>query len=139
MLGYFANLWPGWAISSATLATYLFGGNPTVIAVITLLVIGVALTFAPVVYVALERLIFVKVAAVLVLVVLGVAFAIEPASWRALPSGFAQHRHVPRGLERSPGVWRHRIRRLGRRAESGVRATGSATRDSAWGSTCRGS
>ena len=24
---YFANLWPGWAISAATLATYIFGGN----------------------------------------------------------------------------------------------------------------
>ena len=32
VLAYFANLWPGWAISSATLASYLFGGNPTVIA-----------------------------------------------------------------------------------------------------------
>ncbi|HZI79203.1 MAG TPA: Nramp family divalent metal transporter [Vicinamibacterales bacterium] len=98
VLGYFANLWPGWAISSATLASYLFGGNPTIIAVASLLVIGVALTFAPVVYVALERLIFVKVAAVLVLVVLGVIFAIEPASWRALPAGFARIGTFPEGL-----------------------------------------
>jgi hypothetical protein len=98
VLGYFANLWPGWAISSATLATYLFGGSATIIAVGTLLVIGVALTFAPVVYVALERLIFVKVAAVLVLVVLGVVFAIEPESWRALPAGLASAGTVPDGL-----------------------------------------
>ena len=27
VLTYFANLWPGWATSSATLVTYLFGGN----------------------------------------------------------------------------------------------------------------
>ena len=27
ILVYFANLWPGWALSSATLATYLFGGS----------------------------------------------------------------------------------------------------------------
>jgi len=98
VLGYFANLWPGWAISSATLATYLFGGNATIIAVVTLLVIGVALTFAPVVYVALERLIFVKVAAVLVLVVLGVVFAISPESWRALPAGFSHAAVLPGGL-----------------------------------------
>ena len=91
VMGYFANLWPGWAISSATLTTYLFGGNATTIAVVTLLIIGFSLTFAPVVYVALERLIFVKVAAVLVLVVLAVAFAIRPESWRALPEGF---RHI---------------------------------------------
>src|SRR5687768_4761263 len=98
VLGYFANLWPGWAISSATLASYLFGGNPTVIAVLSLIVIGVALTFAPVVYVALERLIFVKVAAVMILVVLGVAFAIEPEAWQALPAGFANAGGIPEGL-----------------------------------------
>ena len=98
VLGYLSNLWPGWAISSATLASYLFGGNPTIIAVVSLLVIGFCLTFAPVVYVALERLIFVKVAAVLVLVVLGVVFAIEPESWRALPAGFASIGTLPDGL-----------------------------------------
>jgi hypothetical protein len=96
LLGYFANLWPGWAISSATLASYLFGGNPTIIAVVTLLVIGVGLTFAPVVYVALERLIFVKVAAVLILAALGVAFGVERESWRALPAGFVGT--IPGGL-----------------------------------------
>jgi uncharacterized protein YjeT (DUF2065 family) len=98
VLGYFANLWPGWAISSATLASYLFGGDPAVIAIASLLVIGFSLTFAPVIYVALERLIFVKVAAVLVLVVLGMAFAIEPESWRALPAGFTSIGTLPEGL-----------------------------------------
>ena len=98
VLGYFANLWPGWAISAATLATYLFGGNATVIGVVILLVIGVGLTFAPVVYVALERLIFVKVAAVLILVALAMAFAIEPESWRALPDGFRHAGMLPDGL-----------------------------------------
>jgi len=95
IMGYFANLWPGWAISSATLTTYLFGGNATTIAVVTLLIIGFALTLAPVVYVALERLIFVKVAAVLLLVVLAVVFAIRPESWRALPSGFTHIGTLP--------------------------------------------
>lgn len=92
---YFANLWPGWAISSATLVTYLFGGGdaPT-IAVGMLVVIGASLTLAPVVYVALERLIFVKVAAVAVLAVLAIIFAIDGDTWRALPvemtTGFGQ-------------------------------------------------
>ena len=95
VMGYFANLWPGWAISSATLTTYLFGGNAPTIAIVTLLIIGFALTFAPVVYVALERLIFVKVAAVLVLVVLAVAFAIKPESWAALPQGFTHVGTLP--------------------------------------------
>ena len=98
ILVYFANLWPGWAISSATLASYLFGGNATVIGVISLLVIGFSLTFAPVIYVALERLIFVKVAAVLILVLLGGMFAIERESWAALPVGFLSFGTIPAGL-----------------------------------------
>ena len=98
ILVYFANLWPGWALSSATLVTYLMGGNAAVIAAISLLVMGAALTLAPVVYTALERLIFVKVAAVLVLVVLGIAFAIEPESWRELPGGFLGFGNIPSGL-----------------------------------------
>ena len=95
---YFANLWPGWALSSATLATYLFGGSAVVIAIISLIVIGLGLTLAPVIYVALERLIFVKVAAVMVLVALGIAFAIEPASWQALPGGLFGFGNIPAGL-----------------------------------------
>ncbi len=95
VLVYFANLWPGWALSSATLVTFLFGGSPIVIAIGILLVIGVALTMAPVVYVALERLIFVKVALVLALVVLAVALAITGDTWRALPGGLASVGTVP--------------------------------------------
>ena len=98
ILVFFANLWPGWAMSSATLATYLFGGNAAYIAVGSLVVIGVALTFAPVIYVALERLIFVKVAAVLVLVVLAVAFAIERETWQALPEAAASVGTIPGSL-----------------------------------------
>ena len=98
ILVYFANLWPGWAISSATLASYLFGGNPTTIAIVSLLVIGFSLTFAPVIYVALERLIFVKVAAVLILVILGLMFAVEAESWRALPVGMLSFGRIPEGL-----------------------------------------
>ena len=98
VLVYFANLWPGWALSSATLISYLFGGSPPVIAAISLLVIGAALTLAPVIYVALERLIFVKVAAVGILVALGMMFAIEAESWQALPGGFLGFGNVPPGL-----------------------------------------
>ena len=63
-----------------------------------LLVIGFSLTFAPVIYVALERLIFVKVAAVMTLAILGMIFAIEPESWRALPVGMLSFGRIPEGL-----------------------------------------
>src|SRR5690242_15861152 len=55
LMTYFANLWPGWATSSATLVTYLWGGSVTWISIGMLVAIGAVLTLAPVVYVALER------------------------------------------------------------------------------------
>src|SRR5918998_481081 len=76
VLTYFANLWPGWATSSATLVTYLFGGNRTGIAIGMLVVVGLILTLAPVVYVALERAQMLKVAAVLSLFVIAGIVAI---------------------------------------------------------------
>jgi hypothetical protein len=92
---YFANLWPGWALSAATLATYIFGGEARIIAAVALLAIGAALTLAPVVYVALERLIFLKVAAVGVVVALAVVFVIDGAAWRALPAGLVGVGNAP--------------------------------------------
>jgi hypothetical protein len=82
---YFANLWPGWATSSATMVTYLFGGDATWIAIGMLLVVGVTLTLAPVVYVALERVEFVKVGLVLLFIVVAVVFAITAEAWGELP------------------------------------------------------
>jgi hypothetical protein len=96
---YFANLWPGWGLSSAALVTYLFGGgNAPAIAVVGLLIIGAALTLAPIVYLALERLIFVKVAAVALLALLAAVFAISKDSWAALPASVANFGHFPTEL-----------------------------------------
>ena len=81
ILTYFANLWPGWATSSATLASYIFGGTPKYIAIGMLIVIALILTLAPVVYVALERAQMVKVAAVILLFVVGAIFAVGADAW----------------------------------------------------------
>jgi hypothetical protein len=83
---YFANLWPGWSTSSATMVTYLFGGDATWIAVGMLLIIGATLTLAPVVYTALERVEFVKVALVVIFIVVAIAFAISASAWSELPT-----------------------------------------------------
>src|SRR3712207_4809360 len=81
ILTYFANLWPGWATSSATLTSYIFGGNPTYIALGMLVAIGLILTLAPVVYVALARAPMLKVAAVLLLFIVGAIFAVGADAW----------------------------------------------------------
>ncbi|WP_428966666.1 Nramp family divalent metal transporter [Micromonospora fluostatini] len=82
---YFANLWPGWASSSATMVTYLVGGDVTWIAIGLLLVIGATLTLAPVVYRALERVEFVKVGLVVLFILVAVVFAISVDTWGELP------------------------------------------------------
>ena len=85
VMTYFANLWPGWATISATMITYLVGGEPRWIAIGMLIVIGLILTLAPVVYVALERLQIVKVAAVGLLIVVAALFVITAEAWSSLP------------------------------------------------------
>lgn len=85
LMTFFANLWPGWATSSATLVTYLWGGNANYIAIGMLLTIGFVLTLAPVVYTALERIQMVKVAAVILLFAVGGVVAIGADSWAAAP------------------------------------------------------
>src|SRR5215217_933487 len=91
IMTYFANLWPGWATSSASMLTYLFGGgDPRWIAIGILVTIGLILTLAPVVYVMLERLIFVKIAAVALLVLLALIFAIRGKTYSALGDAVTQ-------------------------------------------------
>jgi hypothetical protein len=85
ILTYFANLWPGWATSSATLISYIFGGTPKWIAIGILLLIGLILTLAPVVYNALEKAQMLKVAAVLTLFLVSAIFAIGAMAWADLP------------------------------------------------------
>ena len=92
----FANLWPGWVISGATCFTYLFGGgSPTPIAIGMLLVIGAALTFAPVVYTMLERTLYVKIAAVVTLIVGAIIFVITKDAWMHLPQGVTEIGKIP--------------------------------------------
>jgi hypothetical protein len=77
VLAMLANMWPGWATSSATVLTYAIGaGDPVPIAIGELVLIGVILTVAPVVYRWVERIEFVKVAAVLLLIIGALALAL---------------------------------------------------------------
>ena len=86
LMTYFANIWPGWATSSATLISYLVGGERAGSRRM-LLVIGIILTMAPVVYLMLER---------------------HPDSSRSPPSGCSSSspdlRHHRRGLGSLPQI-----------------------------------
>lgn len=85
VMTYFANLWPGWVTSSATMLTFLFGGDASWIAIAMLISIGLILTLAPTVYVVLERMQMVKVAAVGLLIVVSGIFVITADAWARLP------------------------------------------------------
>jgi hypothetical protein len=98
VMAYFANLWPGWVSSSAKIATFLVGGQPTPIAVGMLVVIGIALTFAPVVYTVLERVNVLKVLAVSTLIVGSIIWVVTPAGWQALPTGVTHFGQFPPSL-----------------------------------------
>jgi len=93
-----ANAWPGWATSSATMFTYLFGGPVNAIAIGLLLVIGLGLTLAPVVYDLVERVIFLKVAAIVTFIAVVAVAAISGDAWRELPSSASHVGSVPGGL-----------------------------------------
>jgi hypothetical protein len=94
-----ANAWPGWATSSATLFTYLFGGPVNAIAIGMLVVIGLALTLAPVVYDVVERTIFLKVAVIGTFLVVAAIAAISGDAWRALPAAAGDVGSFPADLE----------------------------------------
>ena len=138
ILVYFANLWPGWATSSAAMVTYLLGGGSVAaIAVGQMIAIGALLTLAPVVYVALERLMVVKIAVVggffLLAVVpghrdpdLGGAGRVGHARGAASPSSWACPCSWARSRSPAPAA-----------ARTCARATGSATRATAWDGTSR--
>jgi hypothetical protein len=93
-----ANAWPGWATSSATMFTYLFGGPVNAIAIGLLLVIGLGLTLAPVVYDLVERVIFLKVAAIVTFIAVVAVAAISGDAWRELPSSASHVGSLPGGL-----------------------------------------
>jgi hypothetical protein len=93
-----SNLWPGWVTTSATMVTYLTGsgeGSVRWIAIGMLLLIAISLTMAPVIYILLERVIFVKIALVATLIVVAILFAINADSWLALGQGLTVGARFP--------------------------------------------
>jgi hypothetical protein len=78
-----ATMWPGWATAAATITTFAIGGgDPTVIAIAGLLVIGAVLTISPVVYQTVEKLQFIKIAIVLLFIVIALLAAIKATAFR---------------------------------------------------------
>lgn len=86
ILGILHSLWPGWASGSATMVTYLVGGDVRWITIAMLIMVGLMLTLSPVVYRMLERAGSLKAAAIALLILGSVAFAIPPQVWADAPA-----------------------------------------------------
>ena len=82
-------IWPGWTSGGAKAFTWVFGGNVDLISILSLLLIGLALSVTKVVYKALETLQKVLILGVIVFIVLIGAFVIKFDSIIALGEGLA--------------------------------------------------
>ncbi|RJL30957.1 Nramp family divalent metal transporter [Bailinhaonella thermotolerans] len=99
LLAVLANIWPGWATSSATVLSYATGGwDITLVAVAELVVIGLALTLSPVVYRTVEATQFLKVGAVVVFLVIAVFLVVTGDAWRGLGQAVTHAGQIPAGL-----------------------------------------
>jgi hypothetical protein len=90
MMTGMVTLWPGWATSSATMISYLVGGEVRWIAIGILVAVGLILTLSPIVYRTLERTQSIKAAAIIVLIVGAAVFAIPAGAWAEGPALIAQ-------------------------------------------------
>ncbi len=94
------NIWPAWAVSSATVLTFLTGGgDPNVIAMCALLAIGITLSASPVVYQTLEKIQFVKIGAVLLFLVVAIFAAIGASDWGDTSDAVTHFGQFPGELE----------------------------------------
>jgi hypothetical protein len=91
------NIWPGWGTAGATTASYLFGGNPTVIAIGVLVAIGVALSLSRVVYKALEGAEFFKIGLTIVFLVIAIVAAIKASAWSHVQDNVDNFGTLPTG------------------------------------------
>jgi hypothetical protein len=91
------NIWPGWGTAGATTASYLFGGNPTVIAIGVLVAIGVALSLSRVVYRFLEGAEFFKVGLTIVFLAIAIVAAIKASAWSDLQDNAKHVGTLPTG------------------------------------------
>jgi hypothetical protein len=82
LMALLATIWPGWATSAATVATFLFdGGDANTIAVCGLLAIAVTLTASPIVYQTVERLEFLKIGALMLFIAIALVAAVGGSAY----------------------------------------------------------
>lgn len=78
----FQYVWPGWATGASEVLTFLVGGgNVTWVSVASLLVIGVLLTFSPVIYKSVVRVESLKAVATVFFLLVAVLTVVSMSDW----------------------------------------------------------
>ena len=95
-------MWPGWASGAATIITWEFGGGEEVrvlYAIISLILVGLALTLGPVVYNTVERIQVVLIALVFIAMLTIFALVVEFGHVVDMFRGIVNIGHIPEGME----------------------------------------
>ena len=91
-------VWPGWSMGGASAITWITGGKPETIAIISLLVIGLSLTTTRVVYKTLESIEKVLVIGVVTFIIFISFFVITKSSMNALGEGLVSLPVIPKDI-----------------------------------------
>lgn len=123
-------IFPGIAVSAATTLSYAMGGDVLVIAIVGLLLVGVAFSLSPVVYQTLEKFQMVMTAVMVVFLVVATVVATSLADWGEAAKGLVNVGKLPETI--APAVF------LGALVYAGSGGLGNLTvanwiRDKNWG------
>ncbi len=101
LMGVLAWMWPGWATGGTTTLSFALGFSEDAIPTITigvLVLIGVVLTFSPVVYRTIEKIQFFMVALIVLFVLYAVVALLGVDGYAELGRGFVAVDEIPGGV-----------------------------------------
>ena len=101
VMGVLAWMWPGWATGGTTTLSFALGFSEDSIPYITigiLVLIGLVLTFSPVVYQTIEKIQFFMVALIVLFIIYAIFALLGGDGYEALGRGFVEIDKIPDGV-----------------------------------------
>ncbi len=101
IMGVLAWMWPGWATGGTTTLSFALGFSEDAIPYITigiLVLIGLVLTFSPVVYQTIEKIQFFMVALIVLFIIYAIFALLGGDGYEALGRGFVEVDKIPDGV-----------------------------------------
>lgn len=95
-------VWPGWASGAATIITWELGGGEAirvVYSIVSLLLIGLALTLGPVVYNTVEKLQMILIAIIFIAMIVLFFLVVRITHVADMAAGIMNVGHIPDGME----------------------------------------